>query len=133
MDGEAKKKTKKKKVDLRIEEEMNDQLILLGWFCKKSVSEMIRKAILYYLKYGKIVENDENKKVVALVEEINSYMLSNGLTMDDIRPKEVKVPPKIKTDVQALAEFTAREVQKAVSKHCIDVNFSVEKLVEEHE
>lgn len=114
-------KKKSKKMDIRVEQNLYDEIILLSWFSNQKRSEFLRSMIAYFRETAIIkVDNQEFSWEEALTYA-EQQMNDQSLSIDDFSQtrayKEDEIAIELKEDLERFADVYARQALDAYKKH----------------
>lgn len=114
-------KRKDKKIDIRVEQDLYDEIMLLSWFSNQKRSEFLRGMIAYFRDTAILnVNNQEFTWLEALVHA-EQQMNEQSLSIDDFSQtrasKDGEIAIELKEDLERFANVYARQALDAYKKH----------------
>lgn len=121
---------KNKKIDLRLTEELYEEITLVGWICGRKRSELLRMMIDYFVEHGvinfdgqnlawaEILELAREKQVVA---EVAFAEVCEEMGRRTVRQTEMEVPDELQGKLQNYADLYAKNAIQAFRKYVEEV------------
>lgn len=119
-------KVKTKKIDLRLAEELFEEITLVGWVSGQKRSELLRLMIRFFVEHGSVQVNGQNlgwESVLSLArakqerENLAFAEVCEEMSGRTARRTELEVNEQLHDELQGFAEIYAKNAIEAFKKH----------------
>ena len=118
---------KKRKIDLRLTEDVYEEITLVGWVCGKKRSGLLRMMIGFFIENAKIRFDDQNLAWHEVLEIAHDKQLAEEVMFEEIcerlsgrqtlRQTGFEVSEELGSELQVFAEIYAKNAIEAFKKH----------------
>ena len=119
---------KKKKMDIRLPEDMFNKIALVAWGTGRKRSEMVREMIVHFSATAKVIVNGQQMSWTEAVEFFAQKLLEEDLGLEDIsrsssvRTEDSLLPDPLRTELENFADTYAASAILAFKKHMEERN-----------
>lgn len=119
-------KVKTKKIDLRLAENVFEEITLVSWLCGNKRSEILRMMINFFVAHGLICFDGQELAWEKILELAREKQATGEMTFTEIcesmsgrtaRQTEIDVSEELGDELQVFAEIYAKNAIEAFKKH----------------
>ena len=114
-------KKKGKKIDIRVEQDLYDEIMLLSWFKNQKRSEFLREMIAYFQETTVLRIGNQALSWSEALIHAKQQMSEQSLSIEDFSQKSASknddIAIELKEDLERFADVYAKQALDAFKKH----------------
>lgn len=116
-------KSKSKKMDIRLAEDLFEEIVLVAWGSEQKRSELVREMIASFVAKGELEIDGQKMTWPESVVYLKFKLAEKGLSIEEIQQQtrrnkaSTEVPEPLREELEMFAEMYAQNAIQAFKKH----------------
>ena len=116
-------KSKSKKMDIRLAEDLFEEIVLVAWGSEKKRSELIREMIASFVAHGELEIDDQKMTWPECVAYLKSKLVKEELSVEEIQQQtrankpSAEMPEPLREELEVFANMYVQNAMQAFKKH----------------